>query len=290
MNLENKNQIKQLIKQINPHLINKIKENDELINGFNYIKREKKLIKFVYSNFNIFNIKIPTFITKFDLYSIAQTKKIFNATNILLIHNNKILNKDDSSIDEIIDNDFVVIIENKLYPDNSSYIYLKNKYLHNDIIYLKIVFPDGTKKFYNLSKEITIKEFLNMVIKDNGLFEKNIQFIRNSKIMNINSLQKIKESELIYGANIFCNFSNQVQTIYYFGKVLKGKTKIKNESITINIGTLNCINYLFNELSDYRIVKITIGNIQLNKDSDNCLFLYGIKENFDFTCETENSH
>ena len=223
------------------------------------------------------------------MYSIAQEKKIFNATNILLIHNNKILNKDDSSIDEIIDNDFVVIIENKLYPDNSSYIYLKNKYLHNDIINLTIDFPDGTKKIYNLSKEITIKEFLNMVIKDNGLFEKNIQFIRNSKIMNINSLQKIKESELFIGANIICNFSNQVQN-FYCGKVLKGKTKIKNKSIAINIGTLNPINYLFNELSQYRIVKITIGNIQLNKDSDNCLFLYGIKENFDFTCETENSH
>ena len=108
--------------------------------------------------------------------------------------------------------------------------------------------------------------------------------------MNINSLQKIKESELFYGANIFCNFSNQLQTIYYYGKVLKGKTKIKNESITINIGTLNSINYLFNKLSEYRIVKITIGNIQLNKDSDNCLFFNGIKENFDFTCETENSH
>ena len=162
---------------------------------------------------------------------------------------------------------------------------------NNDIInLLAIDFPDGTKKYYNVSKEITIKEFLNMVIKDNGLFEKNIRFTYNSKIMNINSLQKIKEYELSDGANIFCIFFNQLQNIYYFGKVLKGKTKIKNESITINIGTLNSINYLFNELSEYRIVKITIGNIQLNKDSDNCLFLYGIKENFDFTCEKENSH
>ena len=223
------------------------------------------------------------------MYSIAQTKKIFHLTNILLIHNNKILNKDDSSIDEIIDNDYVVIIENKLYPDNSSYIYLKNKYLHNDIINLRIDFDNGTKRIYNLSKEITIKEFLNMVIKDNGLFEKNIRFIYDSKIMNINSLQKIKESELICGSHISCNFSNQEQN-FYCGKVLKGKTKIKNKSITINIGTLNRINCLFNELSENRIIKITIGNIQLNKDSDNCLFLYGIKENFYFTCETENSH
>ena len=183
-----------------------------------------------------------------------------------------------------------MIIENKLYPDNSSYIYLKNKYLHNDIINLVINFDNGTKRIYILSKEITIKEFLNMVIKDNGLFEKNIRFIYDSKIMNINSLQKIKEYELSDGANIFCIFFNQLQNIYYFGKVLKGKTKIKNKSITINIGTLNRINCLFNELSENRIIKITIGNIQLNKDSDNCLFLYGIKENFDFTCETENSH
>ena len=196
MNLENKNQMNQLIKQINPYFINKENEYDLKINQFNYIKREKKIIKFVNSNFNIIIIKIPTFITKFDLYSIAHGEKVFVSTNILLIHNNKILNRDESSIDEINDYDFVIIIENRLYPDEFSYTNLRNKYPLNYMISLLVTVNNGAKRIYNLCREATIKEFFDMVIKSNGLFERDIHFINKAKKININSPQKIKDSEL----------------------------------------------------------------------------------------------
>ena len=289
MNLQNKNQIKQLIKQINPHTIGKENETYFYCDEFNYIKREKKIIKFVTSDFKILYIKIPTFITKFDLYSIAGGKKVFQLTNFLLIHNNKILNKDDSSIDGIIDNDFVMIIENRLYPNKSAYINLQNRYPLNDILSLIVVFDNGKQRNYNLSREVTIQEFLSMVIKENGLFERDTKFIHNSQIININSFQKIKESGLNDKSNIFC-IINHLKAFNYYGKVIKGETINKSE-IPVFMGTLNKISFIFNELISYGNIRcITIGNIRLNKNSDNCLFLYGIKDNFYFSCEMEDGH
>ena len=154
MNLLNKNQINQLIKQLNPYSISDENRIDRL-NDFDYIKKEKKLIKFVNSNFKIFDINIPTFITKFDLYSIANGYKAFTFTNILLIHDNKILNNDESSIDEISNNDFVLIIEDRLYPNKSSYIFFKNKYPVLDLKNITVIFSNNLKRIYLLFSQIT---------------------------------------------------------------------------------------------------------------------------------------
>ena len=291
MNLQNKNQIKQLIKQINPHTIDKENEIYFFCDEFNYIKREKKIIKFVTSDFKILNIKIPTFITKFDLYSIAEGEKVFQSTNFLLIHNNKILKKDDSSIDEIIDNDFVMIIENRLYPDKSAYNYLKNRYPLNDILCLKVAFDDvsNTQRNYNLSSEVTVLEFLRMVIKEKGLFERDSKFIHNSKILDINSFQKIKESGLHNGTKIICIFNHR-KSFNCYGKAIQGETTINKSKISVITGTLNKISLIFNAISNNNIRYIIIGNIRLNKNSDNCLFLYGIKDNFYFSSEMEDGH
>ena len=187
MSLGNKTQIKQLIKQLFFYNTNNEDENEKYINEFNYIKYEKKLIKFVNSNFKIFCINIPAFITKFDLYTIIKKYKVFYSTNFLLIHNNKILKKDESSIDEISNNDYVIIIENRLYPDRSSYIFLQNKYPFEDIITLRVYFEQGFTKVYILNTEVTIQEFINMVIEDNGLVENDYQFIFCAKALQNNS-------------------------------------------------------------------------------------------------------
>ena len=286
MNLQNNNQIKQLIKHSVLFIFYKKDEFDEYLDTFNYIKTEKKLIKFIDSNLKIYNINIPIFITKFDLYSIAKLFKIFFSTHILLIHNNKILNKDESSIDEISNNDYVLIIENRLYPDNSSYIFLQNKYPYIDIINLWVYFENGCIRNYRLNKEVKIKEFINMIIKENGLIEKDCIFQSNGTSININEPKTIREFGLYCGSKIFCLLSNMKRL--YFGKILKGKTRLNKEKISVSIGTLNKLNILFDELNGYKNFKtITIGNVKLKKDSDNCLFLYGIKENFYFTIDSE---
>ena len=108
-----------LVNRLNPNLSN-IKENIN-IDPFHYIDEEKKHIKFINSDFKLFNIKIPISITKRDLYSLAfHFKSLFNS-EILLIHNNCIIDKDESSIDFISDNDIIIIIADRIYPDDTSY-------------------------------------------------------------------------------------------------------------------------------------------------------------------------
>ena len=286
MNLLNINQINQLIKQL--YLCSITNESDIIIDLFYYIKIEKKIIIFVNSDFKLFKVKIPTFITKSDLYSIAQKYKVFISTNILLIHNYKILNKDESAIEEISNNDFVFIIENRLYPDKSSYIFLKNKYPIFDLINIIIHFFNGQEKVYCLNRKTTIQELLNMVIEYNGLFESDCIFDYNGQKLNKNEYMKIN---LTNNSKIIC-YNTKLIPFYYFGKILIGETMIKNKKIDVKIGALNGIKFLFTQLesqiSDITIKTIIIGNVRLKPESDNCLFLYGIKENFNFICEIEN--
>ena len=270
MSLENKTQIKQLI---------------------NYIKKEKKLIKFLNSNFEIFSINIPTFITKFDLYTIANKPKAFYSTNFLLIHNNKILKNDESSIDEISNNDYVIIIENRLYPDKSSYISLQKKYPFEDIITLRILFENGITRIYSLNIEASIQEFISMVIEDNGLVRSDINFIFNAERLQNDSQMKIKESDLFHGSKILCSKCHTKDSFHLYGKILKGEAKLKNGKITVEIGTLNDIGFFIDQIQSMTskdVKSIKIGELKLNRDSDNCLLLYGINEDFYFTFEIEN--
>ena len=291
MNLGNKIQIKQLIKQLFFYNTNNEDENEKYINEFNYIKYEKKLIKFVNSNFKIFCINIPAFIAKFDLYTIIKKYKVFYSTNFLLIHNNKILKKDESSIDEISNNDYVIIIENRLYPDRSSYIFLQNKYPFEDIITLRVYFEQGFTKVYILNTEVTIQEFINMVIEDNGLVENDYQFIFCAKALQNNSQMKIKESNFKDFSKIVCIKNHDEDPFHLMGKILKGEANFKNQKLKVQIGVLNNISFLFNQIQSQTYIEIrsiNIGELKLNPNSDNCLLLYGIQEDFYFTCEIQN--
>ena len=58
----------------------------------------------------------------------------------MLIHENKILNNDESNINELSNDDVIVIIENKLYHDNSFYNELKKKYPGTYKININIIF------------------------------------------------------------------------------------------------------------------------------------------------------
>ena len=262
MSLGNKTQIKQLIKQL-----------------------------FFYNTNNEDDINIPTFITKFDLYTIANKFKAFYSTNFLLIHNNKILKNDESSIDEISNNDYVIIIENRLYPDKSSYISLQKKYPFEDIITLRILFENGITRTYSLNIEASIQEFISMVIEDNGLVRSDYYFIFNAKQLQNNSQMKIKESGLYGGPKILCSKYHTKDSFHLYGKILKGEAKFKNGKITVYIGTLNDIGFFNDQIQSMTskdVKSIKIGELKLNRDSDNCLLLYGINEDFYFTFEIEN--
>ena len=120
MNFNQKFQIMNLINHLNPDL-SLIKISDKIEDPLYYIHEYKINIKLINYNKILYNVNIPTFITKSDLYSIAQTYRAFDFTNLLLVHNNSILNKDESSINNIANNSIIIMIEDRYYPDETYY-------------------------------------------------------------------------------------------------------------------------------------------------------------------------
>ena len=178
MNMNNKYQINKLIKHLFYHYTDDIHENYDDLNRFDYIKTNKKRIKLFYREFYKLVIDIPSYITKLELYSIAQCFAS-DSSKILLIHENKILNKDESNIDELSNDDIIVIIENKLYPDRSFYNELQKKYPGTYKINILLSFPTGITRTYVVSEEVTIQELLAAISEDNGLDERDCIFLFN---------------------------------------------------------------------------------------------------------------
>jgi hypothetical protein len=135
-------QIKLLNKHLGPNFTGFKSINEE--NRFNYIKGNKRLVYFVNSNYRIIKVKIPYLITKSELYSIANLFKYLCRTNILLIHSEKILERDESSIEEISEGDFIIIIEDRYYPDDEYFKSLKEKNMQNNDQKLNIILKDET--------------------------------------------------------------------------------------------------------------------------------------------------
>ena len=126
MNYNEPNQIKQLLNHLdttNPML----KEGNDISDPFPYINEKKKIIKFINHDLKIFNVKVPVSIDKKTLYQIATLYKTFKPANILLVYMNCILYEDESSIESISDGDFVIIIEDIYYLDDTYYNLLNNQ-------------------------------------------------------------------------------------------------------------------------------------------------------------------
>ena len=132
MNFNEKVQIMNLINHLNPNLsVIKETHNDDPLH---YIKDDKIIIKFKV----LYNVQIPVSINKKDLYSIAEKYKSCYFTNFLLIHSNSILNKDESSIKCISNDDTIIIVEDRYYQDNSYYSSLIENNNYEDMINIKL--------------------------------------------------------------------------------------------------------------------------------------------------------
>ena len=132
MNFDNPYQIKNLIYFLSLNYV-KLDITNNIEDPLYYIKEPKKIIKFINSDYKEYKVNIPKSITKFDLYSIAQKYKSFknnlnylsgDYSNILLIYNNLILNRDETSIECIKENDIIIIVE----PRNFLMIHIINLY------------------------------------------------------------------------------------------------------------------------------------------------------------------
>ena len=288
MNLNNQNQINSLLNNLNTNYPG-LHQNDDIASyktdPLSYIKEKKINIKFLNSDYIIFNVQIPKDITKSDFYSISNIYKVFPLSNNILIHNENILDNDDSSIEEIQEGDIIIIIEDRDYPDNSYYEYLQQKYKGTDKLNIHFELYNGILQNLALSGEATISEMIKAYNLRNGFNNRDFNFIFNGQVIKTNDETKIRKrydqgSKIIVDQKhiVFCRI---------VGKVIKAKTKVNEIIIERKIGILNSIQELFthNFFGAYikNNEKIYIGkNIIKKGDDDISFFSLGIKNDFNF--------
>jgi len=291
MNFEYPNQIKGLLNLLNENYSGFKYENDVKDPLF-YIKGPKIIIKFFDSNYQVKKVKIPKSITQYDLYTIADLYKLFNISNILLVHKNKILNKDESSIDCISDNDNLIIIEPKYFPDDSYYKSLKKK-CSNDFCNIHLTLCNGKQLYRVFPSDITIGEMCKAFYLILGLSKYHFFCFKDSYYgykISVNDQRKLEE------------FDNQLsirergpQINYLKGSYINILGKQINFTIFSDdkkvlsyiIGILNKIEDIIKYIEPIEgrsAKKIKIGEIEIKKDEDkifSSLLSLGITKDFD---------
>jgi len=146
-NMNNFNQMNQMNNNINFNM-NNMNNNNSIIDLFPYIKEEKKIIKFINSDYKSNSIKIPISINKSELYSIAYNYKSHPSFNFILSYKNIMIKKDESSIEEIPEGAEINIIEERPIPNTCYYDSLIKKYGNYDMRNIIFIEPSGKKKYY----------------------------------------------------------------------------------------------------------------------------------------------
>ena len=309
MNFEHPQQVKSLINHLFPNYseLKQIYDDDNDKNNIlgellPYIHEEKKIIKFINSNKILYNIKIPCSITKSDLYGIAELYKGMMLSNILLIHNNNILNNDESSIEDISNGDSIIIIEDRIYPDNSYYLSIQKKYKNNNkkinVIFKEFRSLIGTHNFV-LSGMTTITEMINSINLFFGLDYRNLRLMYNMitiepkettisnyfmrEMLTLTGIKKQNERNLtecrIIGKNISAKLLNDKNEEKY--KVVVGRLN--------NTKVLFCpdLDHGFGFFKDNLrgLYNIYINNKEIKYEDNQSFSSLGIKE--DFVCRVK---
>lgn len=156
-----------------------LESDNTIVDQFPYIKDQKINVKFINYNNKIFNVKIPITIDKIDLYSIADLYVSWKGIDILLVHKNNIISKDETPIKEISDGDIIIIIENRYYIDDSYYNSLNEKYKNEQILNI-YVNCDSFKRYFCFPMVITVTEMLKCFYLSFGLkkFTKQLEIIQ----------------------------------------------------------------------------------------------------------------
>ena len=252
------------------------------------------MIKFINSDYKQYKVKIPLSITKYDLYSIAQKYKCFkknnkhvtgNHSNILLMHNNLILNRDETSIEFINENDIIIIIEPRNFPDDSYYKSLQERTENKRQISFE--FSSGKRIYRIFPYDIKIYEIYKSINLEFGFDINSYYLYANGKQLKINDQQ---EGSFSFDSTITifeCNICNNRSL---FGKIVMVKIiyNKKNEQKE-SIGILNSIKHLKGliliSLGWKKIKQIKIENKVLEEGVNRSLYSLGIKN--DFNCFVE---
>ena len=293
MNLNNNNNQMANMKQYNGNdniyyrkiNLNKINNNgfknnelkDAVEDPLHYMNGPKKVLKFstikTLKNDSFIKVKVPTSLTKSDLYSIARYYQDCYYSNIILAYNNYLLKEDESSIEGIPENSVINIIEDVDYPDESYYNKILEKYKNKK--FNQIVFDLNSKKHsIALPENIKFDEMKKAVFSKLHLNEKQFKLIRYATYSSYNyRIDEVGE---------MCRH-------VLFGKKIKAFFMYKNKEMNVNIGTLNSIKNLIrninNTLGDKKAIRIGIGMNKFGKNDEKSLSSIGI--NKDFKCSLE---
>ena len=293
MNMNNNNNQMANMKQYNGNdniyyrkiNLNKINNNgfknnelkDAVEDPLHYMNGPKKVLKFstikTLKNDSFIKVKVPTSLTKSDLYSIARYYQDCYYSNIILAYNNYLLKEDESSIEGIPENSVINIIEDVDYPDESYYNKILEKYKNKK--FNQIVFDLNSKKHsIALPENIKFDEMKKAVFSKLHLNEKQFKLIRYATYSSYNyRIDEVGE---------MCRH-------VLFGKKIKAFFMYKNKEMNVNIGTLNSIKNLIrninNTLGDKKAIRIGIGINRFGKNDEKSLSSIGI--NKDFKCSLE---
>ena len=279
-------------------------------NEFSYIKDNKKLIYFISSGFNIIKTRIPNLITKSELYSIAKLFKDLSRTNILLIYSEKILENNESSIEEISEGGNIIIIEDRYYQDDEYFITTKEKNIRNNDKKMNIILKDETKVFVNeiikdislfelgnigkfwtrfliLSPDLCFSELLEQIYLIYGSNPKDLRVIGNDgTFINFDNHKKnMKIGDFLRDGDLISIYNSEIPIL---GCDILGKELIAKagNNIQIKVGRLNSTNVLFCIDHGFKYFKkklksVTIKNKIIKCDEDNSFYSLGLNDNFE---------
>ena len=310
MDFNNLSQIKLLNRHLGPNFTGFKTVKHE--NKFNYIKENKILVNFVNSGYKIISVKIPYLITKSELYSIAELFKDLSRTNILLIHSESILEKNDSPIYNISEGDFIIIIEDRYYPDDIYLMQLKEKNIRSSDEKMNIILKDETKVYVKpemIQKKVSIFEIENLgkfwtrslVLSPNMLFSELLESIylifgSNPKDLRVigpsgtfinlyENQRKKKIRELFKDGELLSIYNSEIPEMDcdILGKELIATA---GKNMQIKVGRLNstkslfCIDHGFRQFNK-KINSVIINNKEIKMDDENSFYSLGINHNFE---------
>ena len=267
-NMNNINQMNQMNNNINFNMNNNNDDNN-IIDLFPYIKEQKKIIKFINSNYESNSIKIPISMIK----------------------------EDESSIEEIPEGAEINIIEDRPIPNTCYYDSLIKKYGNYDMRNIIFIEPSGKKKLFNFPGKATLSDAKISYNNKNGYNENMSQLIFDGEVLKGNDRRIIKDLTNT-SLNIIAKITMETCNRKYFGKYLRGNVTVKNKAnekndiinLKIEIGDLESTSKLFiiiENIMDKRrgIKKLYLLDKEINREDEKSLKSLGVKDNFNVVAE-----
>ena len=169
-----------------------------------------------------------------------------------------------------------------LYPDNSYYLSLQNKFSGTQLINILVGFDDEYKKGFPLSGEVMVQELIRAIVERKGYSLEDCKFLFNGRELVPRDKRKLKDFMSPGIMQIECILLYDLLGFSPLGKKIMAIGKNGSSFV----GTLDPIRSLFDKAGLYE-GKIIIGEVELKYESENYLAFYGINNDFNYIWKEE---